>query len=405
MSRPEQSLAGGSLAVLHLAERSGPSVSLHSHLRWLSTCGRLDVVVPGPGRVAEEYGRFAEVTIGRYSALTMPAGPLDVPGAARGFVREVRGFRALIRARRPARVVVVTTSLPAALVAANAERVPALVYAGEVIRTGPGPARMLGGAALRRLVCSRADALACNSRLVASQFSGPGAPPLEVVYPVIEEALADADGPGFRRRLGIPEDARCAVTLGALSPGRGQDVIVRALPELLARFPDLRLVIVGDPHPRAGDVAFREELVALATELGVAEAVILVPHLDRPGDAFAAADVVVNAAHHEAFGRVAAEALVAGCPVVSTDVEGIPEVLRNGVDALLVPPGDPGRLAESVTRVLEDGALARRLVESGSARVRSEFTEANAHERFEAAVRALDGRRPDEEPATMVRVA
>jgi glycosyltransferase involved in cell wall biosynthesis len=95
---------------------------------------------------------------------------------------------------------------------------------------------------------------------------------------------------------------------------------------------------------------------------------------DAMADLYAAADVVVNPARvSEAFGRVGAEALVAGRPVVASRVGAIPEVIRDGVDGLLVEPGDPGALTAAVTELMEDPARAAQLVESGRRRVLERF--------------------------------
>jgi phosphatidylinositol alpha-mannosyltransferase len=70
----------------------------------------------------------------------------------------------------------------------------------------------------------------------------------------------------------------------------------------------------------------------------------------------------------ESFGIVLVEAMAAGVPVVATDIPGYREVAHDGVDALLVPPGDPAALSAALTRVLDDPALAERLVAAGETR-------------------------------------
>jgi glycosyltransferase involved in cell wall biosynthesis len=148
-------------------------------------------------------------------------------------------------------------------------------------------------------------------------------------------------------------------------------------------------VIVGDPHPRGADHAYRAELHDLARRLGVFDALVFTGHVESLGDVYAAADVVVNPTRREAFGRVSAEALLAGRPVVATRVEAVPEVLRDGVDGLLVAPDSPVDLADAIARMLEDEHLAARLVASGAERVRREFTPERSLARFAAAVGAL----------------
>lgn len=384
--------AGGKLAAFHLAEASGPSLSLRDELAWLGADGGLEVAVPGPGRVAEAYAGVGSVTELDFAPLTLPSGPGGLPRFGWQLARDVRTFRAHIRRTRPAFVVAVTTMLPALLAAARAEGVPRLVYAAELVPLAPGAARRAGGGAVLRMTRGLADGLVCCSEAVAAQFRARGAPPIAVAYPPIDPDPRPGDRAGFRARHGIEPDAPCVAVVGSVSRGRGQDVLVRALPALRERVPGLRAIIVGEPHPRPVDRAFRGELASLAKSLGVGEAVAFVGYVDAVGDVYAGADAIAVPARREAFGRVAAEALVAGRPVVASSVGAIPEVLRAGTDALLVPPDDPAALATALARLLEDRELAARTVAAGAARVRAEFTPARSLERFQEVVQAIAAR-------------
>jgi glycosyltransferase involved in cell wall biosynthesis len=182
--------------------------------------------------------------------------------------------------------------------------------------------------------------------------------------------------------------------VGSISRQRGQDVLVEALPSLRERVPDVRVLMVGDPHPRPADRAYRGELAERAGRLGVAEQVVWTGAVERIADVYAAADAVVNPTRRESFGRVAAEALLAGRPVVSTRVGGVPEVLRDGVDGLLVEPDSPDALAAAVVRVLTDPDLAARLVDAGAERVRREFSRERSLAGFAEAVWALESGAP-----------
>jgi glycosyltransferase involved in cell wall biosynthesis len=83
----------------------------------------------------------------------------------------------------------------------------------------------------------------------------------------------------------------------------------------------------------------------------------------------AAADVFVSPAiGQESFGIVLVEAMAAGVPVVASDIAGYREVVRDGVDGLLVPPGDPNALAAAIRRVLSEPELAATLRAAGRSR-------------------------------------
>jgi glycosyltransferase involved in cell wall biosynthesis len=165
-------------------------------------------------------------------------------------------------------------------------------------------------------------------------------------------------------------------------------VLVQALPAIRRAIPDAHLAIVGEPHPRELDREYKRDLARIGESLAPG-AITFTGFEQHVEDAYAAASVVVNPTRYEAFGRVAFEALIAGRPVVSTSVGAVPEVLRDGVDALLVPSERPRDLARATVRVLSDPDLARRLVDSGAARTRAELSPADSLAAFRAEIERL----------------
>jgi glycosyltransferase involved in cell wall biosynthesis len=321
--------------------------------------------------------------------------PTDL-GAVRGLPgrwrREARDFRALIRRERPDLVVIVSSVLPAALIAARRERVPSLVYAAELHRGGEVSSRLRRGVgtALISLAGRGATAVIACSRAVAEQFPAACASKVTVVYPPIAAELAAGDGAGLRRRRGLAAEAPCILAVGNLTPGRGQDVLLRALPAIRSDVTDARLVLVGPTFARPKDLAFEDELRALAEELGVADAVTFAGYEPEMAGAYAAAAVVVNPArtHPETFGRVACEALVAGRPVVATRVGAVPEVLNGVPGAELVSPGDGEALARAIVVTLEDPDAPRRALAGGDA-VKERFTSQKSLDAFQRVVGEL----------------
>jgi phosphatidylinositol alpha-mannosyltransferase len=111
---------------------------------------------------------------------------------------------------------------------------------------------------------------------------------------------------------------------------------------------------------------------------------------------YAAADLFVSpAVGGESFGIVLAEAMSAGLPVVASALAGFREVVRDGQEGILVPPGDDDALADAVARVLDDQALARRLAAAGRARARA-FSWDTVTTRIEEAYYELLGATADE---------
>ncbi|HEV2773127.1 MAG TPA: glycosyltransferase family 4 protein [Thermoleophilaceae bacterium] len=396
-ARPARARDLRTTVVFHLADVTGPAKSLRPRLEALARRGvALELLAPGEGSLARAYGDLGPVRALPYASLTVPRTLREGARALRSFARDVGLFRRELRLRRPDVVVVVTTVLPAALIAARLERLPTVVYVGEIfpVRDTGGTARALGGRAIARLSAALADRLVCCSKTVAGQFERHGR--TVTIYPGISRVYAEGDGAGFRARHGLGQASPLVAVVGNVTEGRGQDTAVRALAVLRERFPEAHLVIVGLPHPRPVDEAFGAAVRALVRELGVEGSVTFTGFVERVPDVYAAADVVANPARlNEAFGRVAFEALMAGRPVVASAVGAIPEVLRDGCDALLVAPDDPGALAEAVSRLVENPALRDRLVAEGRRRVESEFGEEVGIEAFERVVADVLEKRSD----------
>ncbi len=384
-----------SLAVFHLANTSGPSRSLEAELAWLGREGSIDVVVPGPGTVGSSLVAGAEVIHADYEALTAPkTGVLGLLREVRALRHDVRAFRRIIRDRDPELVISVTTMLPAVTIAAWLERTPALVYCGELFDRGyrRGPLRTLANRALAVLTARLSDGIIACSLTVAGQFVQSAAR-IETVYPPIGKRYASGDGAQLRAQLGIDAGAPLVASVGNLTEGRGQDILVRAMPEILKRLPQAHCVIAGDPFPRPQDVAYRQRLIDLITELGLEDSVTVAGHVEDVGGVYAAADVIVNPARfNEPFGRVPFEAAVAGTPAVVTRVGAIPELLRDERSALIVEPDEPYTLALAVVRVLSDSDLAGRLVAGAGAIVDNRLTPAHSLAGFRRAVEAAVGR-------------
>jgi glycosyltransferase involved in cell wall biosynthesis len=106
-------------------------------------------------------------------------------------------------------------------------------------------------------------------------------------------------------------------------------------------------------------------------------------------------DVLAAPSHWEGFGLVAAEALAAGVPVVAADASSLREIVRDGREGLLVPPGDVEALAAALVRLGRDPAERGRMAAAGPPRVAAEFTLEGMIDRYEALLSRLSRRRSD----------
>ncbi len=135
------------------------------------------------------------------------------------------------------------------------------------------------------------------------------------------------------------------ISVGALRPEKGHDVLLRAFSLVRAEVPRARLVLVGEGQ-------LRPSLEAQAAALGVADAVQFLGGVPDVWAELARGDVFAIASRSEAFGIAIAEAMAAGLPVVATDVGAIPELVRPDVTGRLFPPEDHVSLAAHLRELL-----------------------------------------------------
>ena len=168
--------------------------------------------------------------------------------------------------------------------------------------------------------------------------------------PAVFHPRPQADRAALRRTLGVTADARLVLFVGHLVPVKALDVLLRAWALLARSSPDVaaaRLILVGEGGERAA-------LERLARQEGVAERVEFLGPLPQPAvaDWIAAADLLCLPSHAEGSPNVVVEALASGTPVVASRVGGIPDLVDDGVNGLLVAPGDPVALAGALAAAL-----------------------------------------------------
>ena len=169
-----------------------------------------------------------------------------------------------------------------------------------------------------------------------------------------------------RAACGIPLDAPVLATVAVQREPKGIQHMLAALPQVASAFPEIRYLLVGDgPH--------RPALEQQAAQLGVAGRVVFAGSREDVAGLLAAADIFVLPSLTEALPTVIAEAMAAGLPIVATTVGGIPEMVRHGEAALLVPPADPEALAATVLRLLANPRQAAAMGRSGRRVVAERF--------------------------------
>jgi glycosyltransferase involved in cell wall biosynthesis len=194
------------------------------------------------------------------------------------------------------------------------------------------------------------------------------------------------DGREIRRRFDIPVDALVLGTVANLFARKGYDVMLRALPEIVATFPQVHYLIVG-----TGDVDYETRLRTMVRDLELESRVHFAGFQESVYPCLAAMDLYVHPALMEGFGIAVLEAMAMRKPVVATTAGGLPEVAQDGDTGILVPPGDPDALARAVLLLLQDPTRCRKLGEAGRDRVAALFTADAMIDNLAAGYRALLG--------------
>jgi len=175
----------------------------------------------------------------------------------------------------------------------------------------------------------------------------------------------------LRTELGVNRGDVLVVNIGSVCERKGQTIFARAV-DLLGRLdPALaaraRFLMIG-----GRDTSYDHDLAEFLRELGHPNLQVR-PETSDVYDWYGAADLFVCTSYEESFPRVILEAMGFALPIVSTDVHGIPEMVRDGQEAALIRPGDTHALATAMCRMLLDPALAGEFSARARQRVESAF--------------------------------
>lgn len=154
-----------------------------------------------------------------------------------------------------------------------------------------------------------------------------------------------------------PHGEKIITLVGRLSRPKTPEVFAEAAATVLARHPKTRFLLVGDG-------ALRERVQQFIADRGLGDSVLMLGLRLDSAEIVAASDIVVHSSTHEGMPKTVLEGMAAGKPVVATSVGGVPVVLQDGVNGLLVAKNDPSALAAALERLLTDDALCVRLVEN-----------------------------------------
>ncbi|WP_136313208.1 glycosyltransferase family 4 protein [Actinomyces procaprae] len=344
---------------------------------------RVNVALPSDGplvAVLREVGaRVAVVpfTVLR-KALLSPRGLAGLAARAPGELTRLRG---LIKACDADALLANTVTIPWWPLAGRAAGIPVLSHVHEAEDTQHLLIRAGLNAPLLAATRIVANSEAARRALLSAQ------PLLAGRTRVVHNGVADPPQPLAPLRERGPHTPLRIAMVGRLSPRKGVDVLLEAVALLRGRGVDASLEVAGSIFP--GYEWYESELRERAAAPDLAGRVDFLGYVHPTWPVLERADVVVVPSRQEPFGNTAVEAMHAARPLIASGVQGLKEVVDDGVTGLLVPPDDPAALAASLGRLAADPGLAARLAGQAAHEAQSRFSVAGYRAAMNAVIRDL----------------
>jgi glycosyltransferase involved in cell wall biosynthesis len=263
-------------------------------------------------------------------------------------------------------------------------------FHGHVLRGYFGPLRSNLFRVLERFLATRTTALVAVSPEVRDDLVALGIAPAEKFTVVrlgieLDERVgAGVNGVETRRLLGIAPERFVVGWIGRMTGVKRTDDVLLAVRRLRDRGVDAVLCMVGDGPDR-------ESVERRAHELGIVRDSLFLGYQEDVAPFYAAFDALILPSANEGTPVSAIEALAGGRPVVATEVGGVPDVVRDGVDGFLVEPGDVDAMADRLARLAADADLRRRMGEAGAESVRERYAVRRLLDDVDALYRRLIG--------------
>lgn len=274
----------------------------------------------------------------------------DSPTVVHGLANNLRRRRVLRNAIRSTAPDIIISHIQQTnimtLLAAGRRMAPVIVV--EHNDPGMNPAGKIWDT-LRRRIYPRAAKVVSVSQGVDSHFSWLPEKQRAVIHNPIKASDEETN------RSSQDNGVRWIASMGRLTHQKGFDLLLNAFAKVAGRHPDWRLRIIGDGP-------LRQELESHSKTLGLTSRVEFAGLVSNPAQFLRQANLFVMASRFEGFPYVALEALVSGLPVIYADCPSGPrEIIRDGIDGRLVPPGDVDALAAAMDKLMTDDHVRKEM--------------------------------------------
>jgi glycosyltransferase involved in cell wall biosynthesis len=217
------------------------------------------------------------------------------------------------------------------------------------------------------ILCRLCHQIIANSEATAHRFKHVFRSKTTILYNGVDlEWLSDRSSEQPEQ---IKKDWKVILVVSQVSRNKRHDLIISSFERIAALQQDAHLVCVGPMD--SSDHQWWSYIQNRTRESEFTDRIHWIGEVSDPRAWYRSAYMLVLASEKESFGRVLVEAMACGVPVIATETGGIPEIIRNGQDGILVPPGRDQEIADAMLRLLKDDLLRRRLSESSSERAKS----------------------------------
>lgn len=216
----------------------------------------------------------------------------------------------------------------------------------------------------------------CVSDAVKDNLLEHSFPPsnLVTIYNAIDPSMMtiNTTPEALKSKYNIPLATKTLGLLGNLREWKGQEVAIRAMPDVLIKHPKTILMLVGDSS--VGDKKYVRHLKQIIHQLKIENHVIFIGHAQNVANYINIMDIVLHTSTHpEPFGRVIIEGMYLKKPIIGPQLGGVPEIITDTKTGLIFEPGNHVSLARSINLLLSNFAWSKKLGENGFNRVHENF--------------------------------
>lgn len=230
-----------------------------------------------------------------------------------------------------------------------------------------------GGSMFTRYFYRHTDAFIAISRFIRGTIvsNGGSLEKIRVIHNPVEVPHMGDDK--LRESHNIAKEDICIGVFGRIITWKGQEIFIRAAIELLKRHSRLKIFLIGDASD--SDKSYYRKVRRLAAQSPNKDRIIFTGYVQNVGNYYNLMDIVAHTSiSPEPFGRVIIEAMIYGKPVLASDEGGPREIITDGVDGFLVPPGDAVFLEHSLERLIGDRELRQVVGEKARNKALEHFT-------------------------------